>query len=118
MRRRRRRRRPTITDHSIPANVDVLLTEGEVQARIDDLAARLAPRLSNGEWTGVVVLLGATPFASDLLRAFSRLGLDLGFDAIWLQSYADARESSGRMQVHADVARPVEGRNILLIDDV
>jgi hypoxanthine phosphoribosyltransferase len=115
---RRRRRRPTITDHSIPANVDVLLTEGEVQARIDDLAARLAPRLSNGEWTGVVVLLGATPFAADLLRAFSRLGLDLGFDAIWLQSYADARESSGRMQVHADVARPVEGRNILLIDDV
>src|SRR5690606_18393716 len=45
-------------------------------------------------------------------------GIDLGFDAIWLQSYADARESSGRMQVHADVARPVEGCNILLIDDV
>lgn len=89
-----------------------------MQARIDRLAEGLVPRLSQGEWTGVVVLLGATPFAADLIRAFSRHGIDIGFDAIWLQSYADARESSGRMQVHADVARPVEGRSILLIDDV
>ena len=66
----------------------------------------------------MVILLGATPFASDLLRAFSRRGLDIGFDALWLQSYADARESSGRMLIHADVMRPVDGRGILLIDDV
>ncbi|MEZ6030681.1 MAG: phosphoribosyltransferase family protein [Hyphomonadaceae bacterium] len=111
-------RRPPITDRSVPDNVDVLLTEDEVQARIAQLAERLAPRLTGGSWTGVVVLLGATPFAADLMRAFARLGVDLGFDAIWLQSYHDARESSGRMQVRADVARPVEGRNILLIDDV
>jgi len=113
-----RRRRPHITDRSIPANVDVLLTADEVQARIERMAEELVPRLSTGSWTGVVVLLGATPFAADLMRAFSRHGIDLGFDAIWLQSYADARESSGRMLVRADVARPVEGRNILLIDDV
>ena len=113
-----RLRRPPITDRSVPANVDVLLTADEVQARIERLAEGLVPRLSTGSWTGVVVLLGATPFAADLMRAFSRHGLDLGFDAIWLQSYADARESSGRMQVHADVVRPVDGRNILLIDDV
>ncbi len=82
------------------------------------MAEGLIPQLSKGSWTGVVVLLGATPFAADLMRAFSRHGIDLGFDAIWLQSYADARESSGRMLVRADVARPVEGRSILLIDDV
>lgn len=110
--------RPLITDRSIPANVDVLLTADEVHARIERLAEGLVPKLSTGSWTGVVVMLGATPFAADLMRALSRHGLDLGFDAIWLQSYADARESSGRMQVHADVARPVEGRSILLIDDV
>ena len=113
-----RLRRPPITDRSIPANVDVLLTADEVHARIERLAEGLVPKLSTGSWTGVVVMLGATPFAADLMRALSRHGLDLGFDAIWLQSYADARESSGRMQVHADVARPVEGQNILLLDDV
>ena len=66
----------------------------------------------------MVILLGATPFAADLMRAFSRRGIDLGFDALWLESYPDARESSGRMLVRADVSRPVEGRGILLIDDV
>lgn len=111
-------RRPAITDQGPARVVDCLLSEEEIATRIAALAGRLAPRLSVGQWTGVVVLLGATPFAADLLRALSRRGLDLGFDAIWLQSYADARESSGRMQVRADVARPVEGRSVLLIDDV
>jgi hypoxanthine phosphoribosyltransferase len=94
------------------------LTADEVQGRVDALADQLAPKLSQGSWTAVVILLGATPFAADLMRAFSRRGLDIGFDALWLQSYADARESSGRMLIHADVMRPVEGRGVLLIDDV
>ncbi len=103
---------------SVPANVDVLLSAAEVNARIEALADKLAPRLSTGSWTAVVILLGATPFASDLMRAFSRRGIDLGFDGLWLESYADARESSGRMLVRADVARPVEGLGVILIDDV
>jgi len=89
-----------------------------VHARVEALAEKLAPRLRKDPWTAVVVLLGAAPFAADLLRAFARRGIDMGFDALWLQSYADARESSGRMLIHADVMRPVEGRGILLIDDV
>jgi hypoxanthine phosphoribosyltransferase len=109
----RSRRRPPITD-----TVDTLLTAADIGDRIEQLADKLAPRLAVGDWTAVVILLGATPFAADLMRAFSRRGLDIGFDALWLQSYADARESSGRMLIHADVMRPVEGRGILLIDDV
>ena len=66
--------RPTITERFVPDNVDVLLGEAEVHARIDALAERLAPTVSQGVWTGVVIMLGATPFASDLLRAFSRIG--------------------------------------------
>lgn len=89
-----------------------------MQARVDALADRLAPRLSEGSWTAVVILLGAMPFAADVMRALARHKIDVGFDALWLQSYADARESSGRMLIHADVMRPVEGRGILLIDDV
>ena len=110
--------RPTITDLAVPADVDVLLRADEVDARIEALADKLAPQVSMGAWTAVVILLGATPFAADLMRAFARRGIDMGFDALWLESYADARESSGRMLVRADVARPVEDRGILLIDDV
>ncbi|HOZ28404.1 MAG TPA: phosphoribosyltransferase family protein [Hyphomonadaceae bacterium] len=122
LRRRQPPRRPpgraTITDLSVPPNVDVLLSADEVHRRIEALADKLAPKVSQGSWTAVVILLGATPFAADLMRAFARRGIDMGFDGLWLESYADARESSGRMLVRADVARPVEGRGILLVDDV
>lgn len=107
-----------ITEDFIPPNVDVLLTAREVATRIDAMAERLIPRVSRGSWTGVVTLLGATPFAADLMRAFSRRGLDLGFDALWLESYHDERVSSGRIVVRADISRDVQGRGVLIIDDV
>lgn len=118
MRRRPPRRRPAITDPFVPPNVDILLTVAEVDARVGALADRLAPRLSGRQWTGVVTLLGATPFAADLMRALMSRGLDLGFDALWLESYHDERVSSGRIVVRADISRSLEGRGVLLIDDV
>jgi len=96
----------------------VLLTAEAVQARVAALADRLVPTLSQGSWTGVVTLIGAVPFAADLLRALSARGVDLGFDALWLESYHDERVSSGRIVVRADISRSVEGKGVLLIDDV
>jgi hypoxanthine phosphoribosyltransferase len=95
-----------------------VLTAVEIGERIERLADRLAPRLASGRWTAVVILLGATPFAADLLRALSVRGIDVGFDALWLESYHGARESSGRVVVRADISRPVADRGVLIIDDV
>lgn len=114
MRTRLTRKGTTITE---PAFETVLSSE-EIAARVDALAERLAPELGSGDWTAVVILLGATPFASDLIRALARRGIDVGFDALWLESYRDSRESSGRVLVRADLSRPVRGRKVLLIDDV
>ena len=105
----------TITD---PTQFDVLLSETDIQARIGKLADELAPRLAGASWTAIVILLGATPFASDLMRALATRGIDIGFDALWLESYRDARESSGRVVVRADIQRPVTGKGVLILDDV
>ncbi len=66
----------------------------------------------------MVILLGATPFAADLLRALARRGIDIGFDALWLESYRDERESSGRIVVRADLSRSVHDIGVLILDDV
>jgi hypoxanthine phosphoribosyltransferase len=95
-----------------------VLTAAEIGEHIERLADRLAPRLADGCWTAVAILLGATPFASDLLRALSTRGVDVGLDALWLESYRDERESSGRIVVRADISRPVAGRGVLVLDDV
>lgn len=104
----------TITD----ADFDIVLSAEQIQACNADLAYRLAPRLAGKPWTGIVILLGATPFAADLMRELSKLGVDIGFDALWLESYHDERMSSGRISVRADISRPVAGRGALIIDDV
>jgi hypoxanthine phosphoribosyltransferase len=97
--------------------IDIILSEADLMARVDDLADRLVPRLT-GDWTAVSILIGATPFTSDLMKALARRGVHPVLDVLWLESYRDARESSGRVVVRADVSRPVEGRGMLLIDDV
>ena len=53
---------------------ETVLTSEEIAQRVDDLAERMAPDLRDGTWTAVVILLGATPFASDLIRALGRRG--------------------------------------------
>lgn len=96
---------------------DVLLDEITLQKRVTELAERLADRMT-GDWTAVTILLGASPFTTDLMRALSRLNVHPMLDGLWLESYRDARESSGRVVVRADLSRSVEGRGVLLIDDV
>lgn len=101
-----------------PPEFEVILTKEEIDARISKTADELVPILAGSSWTAVVILLGATPFASDLIRALALRGVDIGFDALWLESYHDARESSGRVVVRADIQRPIEGRGALILDDV
>jgi hypoxanthine phosphoribosyltransferase len=96
---------------------DVLLPEDELQARVNNLARELSPRLT-GDWTAVTVLLGASPFTTDLMRHLSAFESHPMLDALWLESYRDERESSGRVVVRADLSRNVKGRGVLLIDDV
>ncbi|HPF23447.1 MAG TPA: phosphoribosyltransferase family protein [Hyphomonas sp.] len=97
--------------------IEVIVPEDQLMARVDELADRLAPRLK-GDWTVVSILIGATPFTSDLMKALARRGIHPMLDVIWLESYRDARESSGRVVVRADLARPITGRGVLLLDDV
>lgn len=98
--------------------IEVIVSEQELQERIDELAMRLATRLGDEDWTTVSILIGATPFTTDLMKALARHEIYPMLDVIWLESYRDARESSGRVVVRADLSRPIAGRGVLLLDDV
>jgi len=95
----------------------VLVSEAEIAERVAEVAARIAPRIDD-ETVVVCLLTGGLWFAADLTRALSRLGRQVGFDALWLASYGDARASSGRCEVRADLQRPLVGRRALVVDDV
>ncbi len=95
----------------------VLSPEDDVARRVDALAAEIAPRIDD-ETVVVCLLTGGLWFAADLTRALARRGRLVRFDALWLASYKDERQSSGRCEVRADLQRPVAGRKALIVDDV
>lgn len=95
----------------------VLLSEEEVQERVQVLADLMVDYIKPN-CVGVCLLTGGIWFAADLSRALNRAGRDISFDALWLSSYADGRESSGTMLIRAPLQRSVEGRQVLIMDDV
>jgi hypoxanthine phosphoribosyltransferase len=98
------------------AQLRVLLSETEIATRVEMLADRFAE--VDDAWHVIALLQGATPFATDLMRAFARRGRHPIYDSLWLESYRDARESSGKVVVRADISRAIDGRSVLILDDV
>ena len=99
------------------ARLRVLLDASDIAARVDALAEGFAAQVDDG-WTVVALLQGAIPFAADLMRAIETRGRHPIYDSLWLESYRDARQSSGKVVVRADISRAIEGRPALIIDDV
>jgi hypoxanthine phosphoribosyltransferase len=95
----------------------VLLSEAEIAERVQALAVAVAPRIDD-DTVAVCLLTGGLWFCADLMRALSRVGRHVRFDALWLASYGDERASLGRCEVRADLQRPLAGRRALVVDDV
>jgi hypoxanthine phosphoribosyltransferase len=95
----------------------LLLSEAEVTERVEGLARAIAPRIDD-ETVAVCLLTGGLWFCSDLMQALARTGRHVRFDALWLASYKDERNSMGRCEVRADLQRPLVGRKALIVDDV
>ena len=96
---------------------EILLSEAEIARVVADLAARIAPVIDD-ETVAAVLLTGGLWFAADLTRALSRIGRNVRFDALWLASYGDEKTSRGRIDVHAPFQRSLQGRKVLILDDV
>ncbi|MEO1135889.1 MAG: phosphoribosyltransferase family protein [Pseudomonadota bacterium] len=94
-----------------------LFTEDEIAARIDAMAKEIANDLPP-DFLLAPVLTGAFIFAADLLRALYRYGADPYVDFVQLSSYGGARASSGVVTLLKDFSIDIEGKTVLLIDDV
>ena len=66
----------------------------------------------------VAILKGSFMFAADLLRAMHHVGLAPQVEFIHLSSYGAAQQSSGTVKILRDIDSDVEGRDVLLVDDI
>lgn len=95
----------------------VLYDETDIARRVGALAADIA-RAMPGDFLMAPVLTGAFLFAADLVRALHRLGRDPLVDFVQLSSYGGARATSGVVTLLKDFSVPLEGKSVLLVDDV
>lgn len=96
---------------------EVLLSAAEIAHRVERLAAEIAPHIDD-QTVAVCLLTGGLWFAADLTRALHRRGRDVAFDALWIASYGDDKVTTGRVLLRAGLQRPVDGRTVLVLDDV
>jgi hypoxanthine phosphoribosyltransferase len=95
----------------------VLYDEGAIQARLNILADQIAALLPN-DLLAIAVLKGSFVFAADLIRAFHARGMSPEVDFMILSSYGTGTTSRGQVTLLRDCEIPVQGRSVLLIDDI
>lgn len=95
----------------------ILHDEAAIAARVDAIAAEIRRDLP-GDFLMAPVLTGAFVFAADLVRALWRKGADPLVDFVQLSSYGGARASSGVVRLLKDFSVDLEGRHVLVVDDV
>ena len=93
----------------------VLSTQDEIQARTQELGDRLYERFHDKNPMFVGVLNGCFIFMADLVRA-AQLKSEVEF--IGLSSYKNATKSSGSVQITRDLQRDINGRDIIVVEDI
>ena len=93
----------------------VLITQDEIQARTQELGDRLYERFHDKNPRFVGILSGCFIFMADLVRA-AQLKSEVEF--IGLSSYKNATKSSGSVQITRDLQRDINGRDIIVVEDI
>jgi hypoxanthine phosphoribosyltransferase len=97
--------------------VSPLFSEAEVQARVTELAAAIATTLPE-PFTVVGLLKGAFVLTADLVRALDRAGRRPFVEFLQVSSYGLGTASSGAVKVIGAMPAAVQGREVLLVDDI
>ena len=92
-----------------------LFDEATILSRLDEIAAEISADYRDRELTVIAILNGSLIFMADLLR---RIPLPLKLDCLSVASYHGGLQTSGEV-IFRQVALPdIEGRDVLLLDDI
>ena len=93
---------------------EVLLTEEQIKARIAELGEELSREYAGKNPVVVGVLKGVVVFYADMIR---QLTVPCQMDFMWISSYKGTN-STGTMQVRQDLSSDIEGRHVLILEDI
>jgi hypoxanthine phosphoribosyltransferase len=94
---------------------ETLVLGVDLQARVRDLAAAISTDYADKRLLLVCVLKGAVFFLSDLMR---HIDIPVEVDFMAVASYGSATDSSGVVRILKDLDMPLEGRDVLIVEDI
>lgn len=92
----------------------ILLSEQQIQARIQELGEVLTKEYADKNPVIVGVLKGVVVFYADMIR---HIQVPCQMDFMWISSYTGT-DSTGKMLVRQDVTADIEGRHVLILEDI
>ena len=92
-----------------------LISASEIAARVKALGQQIAADYAGKSLVLLCVLKGSFVFAADLARC---IDLPLRVEFLGVRSYGDDTRSSGVVQITLDLARPIAGDHVLLVEDI
>ena len=96
-------------------NVNVLISEEEIQKRVREIAAQISADYEGESIHLICILKGSLFFTADLAR---RVTVPETFDFMSLESYGERMVSSGRVKLTKDTEGDIEGKNVIVIEDI
>jgi hypoxanthine phosphoribosyltransferase len=104
-----------MTTTQTSSQLKVLLSRAQISARVAELGAQISKDYAGESLVLVGVLKGACLFLSDLARS---IDLDASFDFIAVSSYGSGKMSSGEVKLTKDVDTSLQGKNVIVVEDI
>ncbi len=98
-----------------PAIGEILVQADDLQRRVRELAEEITRDYAGRDLVLIGVLKGAVFFLSDLMR---HIEVPCEVDFMAVASYGDATDSSGVVRILKDLDAPIEGRDLLIVEDI
>ncbi len=93
----------------------VLFSEKKIENIVNILANQIEKDYNNKDFIMVGLLKGSVAFMSDLMK---KINLDFSIDFMVVSSYGGGTQSTGRVNVLKDISQSVEGKEILIVEDI
>lgn len=93
----------------------ILIDAERLQSRIDELAEQISRDYADLQPVLICILKGAVFFMADVAR---RLDFDIEMDFMAVSSYGSSTDSSGVVRILKDLDMNIEGRHVLLVEDI
>ena len=95
--------------------IKVLISESDVDARIEELGKQISEDYKDKDLLLVSVLKGSVVFMADLMRAIT---IPCNIDFMAVSSYGSGTKSSGVVKIIKDLDKNIEGKDLLIVEDI